>query len=161
MTESDRDFARGYAVVVSGDGVPDPIMRQAAQLAPESERWGLFGRGEPDRDGWYLDAVRQVWIPPNRSDPFVPVRPSAGNAPAASGGSPLPRAGGSSLTVAEQREVAAGLSDRELVAALREAEEWERWCTDPDVWRWRWDRRVMYIGRAIRGGRPADLRAAQ
>ena len=160
MTESDRDFARGYAVVVSGDGVADPIMRQAAQLAPESERWWLFGRTEVDRDGWRTDPGRGVWIPPDRETPFVPMRPSDGDTRAASGVAPGPRGGGSSRPVEEQRREAASLSDAELVAALRQAEAWERWCTSPDEWRWRWDRRVMYIGRAIRGGRPTDLRSA-
>ena len=50
---------------------------------------------------------------------------------------------------------AAQLTDPELAQMIEESDRWERWCSDPRLWRWRWDRRVLYLGRALRGGKGA------
>ena len=155
MRESDRDYARGYALVTRGDGVPDAVVQRAARLAPETERRSLFGSREIDLDRWRVKGG--VWRPPDRDTPPTPVRPSPGPevlSGSASGGGGGSGGGGSSASggtsADRQRQVAARLSDRELGDQLKAAQRWERWYRNPDAWRWRWDRRVLYIGRALR-----------
>ena len=152
MRDSDRDYSRGYALVTRGDGVPDAVVQRAARLAPGTERQSLFGSREIDLDRWRL--AGGVWRPPDRDTPPTPVRPSPGPevlSGAASGGGSSAASGGESARGADrQRAVAARLSDRELGDQLKAAQRWERWYRDPDAWRWRWDRRVLYIGRALR-----------
>ena len=153
MDDADLDYARGLALVTAG-AVPDVLVRSAARLAPSTEAPAIFGPGEAQRDGWTVDAAGQVWTPPVRDRPFEPVRSSAVLAAASdtSSTAAVPSSSRPTPTVdlAKQRTAAARLPDQRLAELIRESERWERWCTDPGPWRWRWDRRVLYIGRALR-----------
>jgi hypothetical protein len=156
MRDEDLDYARGLALVTAGGGVPDAVIRSAALLAPSTEAPALFGPGERERDGWTVDAAGEVWTPPDSERPYQPVRSGLAEADVASGepSTVVPSSSRPTQTVnaGEQRAAAAQLSDSELAQMLLESERWERWCSDDQVWRWRWDRRVLYIGRAIQGG---------
>ena len=48
-----------------------------------------------------------------------------------------------------QRAAAAQLKNVELRQRLKDVELWERWCRSPQEWTWRWDRRALYLGRAM------------
>jgi hypothetical protein len=49
-----------------------------------------------------------------------------------------------------QRAAAARLTDLDLRQRIADLDRWERWCRDPGMWTWRWDRRALYLGRALR-----------
>ena len=73
-------------------------------------------------------------------------------------GATAPRTGGQSssppsraVDLDGQRAAAAQLTDQELIQRIKEVELWERWCRSPQEWRWRWDRRALYLGRALQG----------
>ena len=157
MREEDIEYARGCAMMA--DGVPDALVQQAARLAPRTEAAALFGPGEFQRDGWAIDPAGKVWTPPDRDTPFDPVRPSTARAEVASGisSTAVPSSSRPTQTVdlGKQLAAAAQLTDPELAQMIEESDRWERWCSDPRLWRWRWDRRVLYLGRALRGGKGA------
>ena len=150
--ETDLDSARGLFVLE--DGVPDETMQAASRIAPPSERYGLFGGGRPELDGWRFDSDRQRWVAPAREEPFDPVRSGLAATPSAAaggalGGRPSSEAG---TQQAEVRAAIGALSAADLQAQIKVSAEFDRWVDDPDAWRWRWDRRVLYIGRAVRRG---------
>ena len=153
MEINDVHYARGLALVTAGAGVPNAVVRSAARLAPRTEAPALFGPGEAQRDGWLVDRAGKVWTPPDRDRPFEPVRPSTARAEVASGisSTAVPSSSRPTQTVdlGKQRTAAAQLTDPQLAQMLEESDRWERWCSDPRVWRWRWDRRILYIGMAI------------
>ena len=157
MKESDIAYARGNAVLTRKAGVPAALVRDAARLAPDGERPALFGPGEFEMDGWRIDAAGEVWTPPVRERPFDPVRPSSADADAevssAPSGATAPRTGGgqssSPVDLGAQRAAAARLTNAELRQRIMDSDRWQRWCRDPKVWTWRWDRRALYLGRAL------------
>ena len=157
MKETDVAYARGYAVLTRDSGVPSALVQDAARVAPDGERPALFGPGEFERDGWWIDRAGKVWTPPARDRPFDPVRPSSADAEVASApGATAPRTGGKSssppsraVDMDGQRAAAAQLKNVELRQRLKDVELWERWCRSPQEWTWRWDRRALYLGRAM------------
>ena len=157
MKKTDLEYARGFAVLTGDGGVPAALVQSAARVAPDCERPALFGPGVMEADGWWIDRAGDVWTPPARDRPFEPVRPSSADAVVASApsGTAAPRAGGQSstpsqaVTLGAQRAAAAKLTDPELIQRLKDLEIWEAWVRSPEEWRWRWDRRALYLGRAL------------
>ncbi len=148
MIGGDLVYARGYALlhaVAAGDqaGFSDSDIEWAKRAAEVA--W-LFTPDQLQLDGWRRDPVRHVWIPPVRDDmPVDPIR--------SVGRDPGPRDGGGGRggvrpapSPAAPADLA-GLSDAELEHEIEAADIWDRWMSDPEGWRHRWDRRAVLLAR--------------
>ena len=146
MTETERrDYARGYSAIGKGGEVSDRTAAAAAALVEAAERPFVFSEDQLERDGWKRDELRRVWTVPAREvvEEEAPVRTGAAepDPPRHGGGG---SAGGGDL---------AALRLDELDQLVEQVVAYERWHQDPAQRCRRWDRRALYLGRALRAKR--------